>query len=489
MVTAVHLSDDSVRVMVGRPGRRRIEIKEAFLRELPPGNISNGNIISEEFVSGVLSEIWKEHGLSKKHVRVVVNASPITLKKFDFPVVKEKELRQLIQREMGGTSGDEIIDYMKLPGGRKRISVYAAAGQKEYLEKYQRVFQKVGIKPEKLLPSRICVEKVLAHMKVLSDKPCIVQVLDGARMTSVLWVDKAAVYTMRTNILGEYGSFQFGLEVSRAVSNLLQFYMTQENQQEIRNVYLSGITEKDFLICEEAISQMVQEVEVERLEKDEAIIEHGNVQMSFGEYLRLAGVLFEQSSEINLLPSKKKEKDRKERSDFWKYAELPLILAVGCGAITAALVFSNHLKQTVLEDVNAYVNDPVNIQKCEEVDTLEQENLLLSNRVEAVEYMNQVIASYPAMNSSVLEEIQRCAEGKAEVSVQSYLAREGLLTLDVTAAEADLCNQLVATLQESGLFQKIDYTGYAYSEAEMTYHVNILCYLQESAGKEEVEEG
>ncbi len=489
MVTAVYLSDESVQVLVGKTGRKQIEITEAFQKELPPGSISNGNIISEETVSEVLSNIWKEHGLSGKHVRVVVNASPITLKKFELPAVKKKELRQLVRREMGGQSGDEIIDYMRRPAGGKRISVYAAAGQKDYLLKYQRVFQKAGIKPDKLLPSRICLEKVLSHMKVLSDKPCIVQILEGTRMTSVLWVDKEAVYAMRTNIPGEYGSFQFGLEVSRAVSNLLQFYMTQEKHQEIRNVYLSGITEKDFLICEEAISQMTQEVEAERLERDESITEHGNVQMPFGNYLRLAGVLFEQRSEINLLPSGKKEKVRTKRSDLWKYAELPLILTLGCGAITAALVFSNHLKQTVLEDVNTYVNDPVNIQKCGEADTLEQENLLLSNHIEAVEYMNQVIASYPAMNSSVVEEIQRCAEGKAEVSVQSYLAQEGLLTLDVTAPEADLCSQLVETLQDSGLFQRIDYTGYVYSEAEMTYHVNILCYLQESAGKEEVEEG
>ena len=486
MITAVYFSDHSVRVLVGRAGKKRIDITEAFQKELPEGCIVNGEIRSAAEAAAVLSEIWKEHGLKKRHVWLVANAAPVTLKRLEFPKMKEKELQKLIPGELGADPENDIVDYMHLPGEQKRTTVYAASGQRAYLAQYREVFQKAGIRPEKFLLSRLCLEKLLAHTQALQGGCSIVQVLDRQQMTSVLWEDGKAVYMTRSTISGEYGSFQFGLQVARSVSSLQQFNMTQKKQK-IGCVYLSGIYGEDFLICEEAIRQMAPDVEVKPFEKDASVAEKGSVSIPFGKYLWLAGALFGQRSEINLLPAQKESKSRRQSSAFRKYAELPLLLAVGCGAIAAALIFSNNLKQEMLQDLQTYISDPVNAQKCSEADALDLENGRLQNQVTAVSYMDQVLASYPKADSSVIERVMQCAEGKASVAVQSYLAQEGLLTLDVSVEEADLCNQFVATLQETGLFHRIDYTGYTYAQSDKTYRVNVLCYLKESTGEEEVE--
>ena len=105
---------------------------------------------------------------------------------------------------------------------------------------------------------------------------------------------------------------------------------------------------------------------------------------------------------------------------------------------------------------------------------------------DSITYIDEALASYPAMNSSIVETVMDCAGDRASVSVQSYLAETGLLTLNTEAGEAALINEFVDALYDSGLFREIDYTGYTYSEARDTYTINVLCYLQEHAGKEEV---
>lgn len=486
MVTAVYLSDYFLKVVVGKPGSKKIEIHQAFQEEIPSGFIVNGNILSEEAVADLLMKVWKAHGLSAKRVRVVINAMPITLRKMALPAMRKKELLQTLQRELSGQEQEDLIAYRKLSRGRKRLQVYAAAVPRAYLEKYQRVFQKAGIRPAQFLPSRICLEKGLSHVDVLRRGTSIVQVLDGVQLTSVLWEGKEAVYAAGTNIFAEYGSFQFGLEVARSVSKLMQFYLTQENSHGIEKVYLSGISEKDFLICEEAILQMVPNVSAFRLEQDASVqVRHGKA-LAFGTYLNLAGALFNRRNEMNLLMPKKK-KAKKKQTEFWKYARMPLMLTVGCTAITAAFLVSNQMKQDMLDDVKRYLNDTNNVAKCQELDELELENGLLAHQTMAVQYINQALSSYPEMNSSVIKGIETCAGDKVAVQVSSYLARDGLLTLEAAAEEADLSSQFVGDLQDLGLFQKIDYTGYVYSQADERYHISLLCYLKSDAGKEEVE--
>lgn len=487
MVTAIYLSDYFLKVAVGKPGRKKIEIRQAFQEEIPSGCIVNGNIISEDTIADLIMKVWKEHNLSAKRVRVVINAMPITLRKMELPAMRKKELLHTLQRELGSQEQEEQIAYRKLSGGRKKLQVYAAAVPGAYLEKYQRVFRRAGIRPLQFLPSRICLEKALSHVEVLRRGTSIVQVLDGVQLTSVLWKEQEAVYAAGTSIFAEYGSFQFGLEVARSVSKLMQFSLTQENGERIEKVYLSGISEKDFLICEEAILQMVPNVSAFRLEQDASVKVRYGRELAFGTYLDLAGALFNWRNEMNLrMPKKKKAK--KKQTEFWKYARLPLILTVGCTAITGAFLVSNQMKQDMLDDAKRYLNDTNNLAKCQELDELEAENGVLEHQTMAVQYINQAISSYPKMNSSVLKGIEACAGDKVAVQVSSYLARDGLLTLEAAAEEADLSSQFVGDLQDLGLFQKIDYTGYVYSQADERYHISLLCYLKPDAGKEEVED-
>ena len=97
----------------------------------------------------------------------------------------------------------------------------------------------------------------------------------------------------------------------------------------------------------------------------------------------------------------------------------------------------------------------------------------------------KMIDSYPLMDSWVESRIQACAAGIAQVEVQSYEASTGTLRMKASTASVEEINTFVYALEETGLFARVDYKGYTFSEKEATYSLNISCQLNSSAGRQE----
>ncbi len=485
MVTSVYISDYAIKAVVGRPGKNKIALRAAYEEPIPNGWVVNGIIQHPEELQGALRNFWKQHGLGRR-AQLVLSAVPLTQKRLELPKVREKQLYQMLEKEFALRPEEETLGYMALPGSSGRmLSLYAVSAQYAHLERYAALFAAAGVKLDKMLISRLCLEKVLRHTAALKDKTCIVQVLDGQHLISVLFSAGEIIYLNRLGISGADGSFQFGLEVSRSVSGLQQFHIAHGGGQ-ISEVYLCGVTDKDLEVCEGAIQQMVSGIHVFRLERDASVAAPASIELPFHAYIRAAGGLFRQPHEVDLLPLLRRKKEKKTNSVIWNYILPPLAVLALCMVCGSVLYMRNERLLSDYEQNFAYLHNPENMKKAQEADQLMMENGTLRSRSDSIAYIDGALASYPAMNSSVVETVMDCAGDRASVSVQSYLAETGLLTLNTEAGEAALINEFVDALYDSGLFREIDYTGYTYSEARDTYTINVLCYLQEHAGKEEV---
>lgn len=485
MSTSIYLSDKEIHIVTGRAGKTKARISGIWKTGLPDGCLVNGAVIKPQELQEAVRAAWQNSGARGSKVRLVIGGGQVNVKQLELPALSDKKLRSIIPKEMDIAGQDVIFDYMKLGKNGKRLSVYGASTEEKHIRPYQEIFQELGLKLERISVSRISVEKLLGRMKELQRRTCIIEIFDGQQMNSILWVDGKQRYFMQSHIHGEYGSFQFGLEVSRSVSSMQQFFATQDKDRKINEVCLCGISQEEFLICGEAIGQMAPEVDVVHLEQISAAVMGRHVEGSPSDYMAAVGGLIDAKQEINLNISLKKKKEKNSVHEFWKYAAAPAALAVVCTAVFAGLLWNNYQERQAYQELKFYLLDPENRKLCSEADKLSAENAETRMKISSVAYMDELLASYPKMNSEVIHRIRACASGKADVSVKSYDAESGLLTLNTEAAAVERINQFIDGLQESGLFEVIDYTGYTYSEEEKMYTINVLCYLQEGAGKEE----
>lgn len=483
MVTAIYISDRSVQAAVGKKGKKRVQVGRLFRRELPEGVVVNGVIVQEEALLEVVREALEIKGRRSRRIHLVLSSALVNVKRLKLPAVPEKKLRMLVEHEMEATAEQTLCEYRRLGREKKMLRVVGAAAEEAPIEAYRKLFARLGVRLDKILVSRLCLEKLLGRTRQFDTETGIFELFDGQQMTSMILVEGECRYFSQSYLSGAHGSFQFGLEVARSVSNLQQFFATQD-QRKLEKVFLLGISNEDFLICEEAISQMVSEAETVQACSVPELQSLGTSQEQALNCAAVLGALFRDPGEIHFSVQMGWQKKKAKRGEFWNYASVPLLTAFGCAAIFAALRWTNGLREMELAEVNVYLENAYNQSECERSDRLSAENGLRSQMVKAVEYMERALASYPNVNSEVTERIEACAGGTATLRVTSYESESGQLTLEADVAEAEQAHTLIEALEETGLFCTVDYSGYEYVPKTERYEINVTCRFKEQAGKE-----
>lgn len=64
------------------------------------------------------------------------------------------------------------------------------------------------------------------------------------------------LYTTRSRIFSEPGTLNFGTEIVRSISGMMQFYATTKSETPITDVYYTGCLEDDFEVSIEGIKNM-----------------------------------------------------------------------------------------------------------------------------------------------------------------------------------------------------------------------------------------
>lgn len=488
MITSVYLSNGTVRVVMGTGKKKKARIKKAWKLVLPEGCLINGIITNETQLAEELEKFWKENRIPKKDVKLVLEGSRLVAKDIEIPPkLKPKKILELLPREFSDIEESEknIFDYMELETrkGEPR-KIRGVSVEREYIAEFLELFKGIGVKVTGIAPGRSCVIHVLHNMKSIRKKTVVFLLLDGSSMTSVLCVDGIVTYSTQRRIFVTEDSDQFSAEIARSVSNLQQFQMTQEERQPIAQVYLSGISQESLVSCQESVSALGGDIQVTMMQMEKSIRFPLGPQEAC-EYLFPIGGLMPAPKEINLAEAaRRKVKKKKESSISMKKMLLPpgLVLALFAG-LTAYLFLMNEEKQRELDALNSYLTNEENVAQAALSELLDEENLSLERRIRSVRAMDDIIASYPLMNSQVTEKMLECARGYAQFYVTGYQAEDGLLSINASAGEVTKINQFIDRLQRTGLFERLDYTGYTFNEETLTYSINVSCYLAETAGK------
>ncbi len=487
MTTSVYLSNNTINAVVGIGGKK-IHVKRVCSVEIPEGSLINGIITNEADLSDQLKEFWAQNKLPKKDVALVINSSQLVLKTLTLPKANDKKIREVLPMEFGDVSDqkDPILDYMLESADKKTISVHAVMTDRSFVQGYLNLFKELGIKISSISVARTCRNKLLGTLKQVRGKVCVIHMIDGTSISSMLWVDGKSVYATQRRVFCEPGTTQFGLELARLVNNIQQFAITQQIHEKIETVYLAGTQGDEFKIYRDAMTEAGTEGTCELLQPEKHIRMPKGMEQEYSKYLAELGNMIHVKQDINLVvPAKKKVKNKEAGPKVWKrYVIPPIVFLVGCGAAAGVLLFQEHQRRQELQELNDYINDPSNIEQCTQADTVQSQIAELSGKIAQIQWVEGCVLSYPYMNSSVVQELQNCAAVQAvELEIQSYKAQDGALSMDARAEEVTMINQFIDMLEDTGIFDDVQYSGYSFDETSLLYTINVNCYLSEQAGR------
>ncbi len=487
MTTSVYLSNNNINAVVGSGGKR-IHVRRVCSVEIPEGSLINGIITNETDLADQLREFWTQNKLPKKNVALVINSSQLVLKTLTLPKTNDRKIREVLPMEFGDVSDqkDPILDYMLESADKKTLSVHAVMTDRSFVQGYLNLFKGLGIKVSSISVARTCRNKLLGTLKQVRGKVCVVHMIDGTSISSMLWVDGKSVYATQRRVFCEPGTTQFGMELARLVNNIQQFAITQQIQEKIETVYLAGTQGDEFETYRAAMTEAGIEGNCELLQPEKHIRMPKGMAQEYGKYLAELGNMIRVKQDINLvLPARKKVKNKEAGPKVWKrYVIPPAIFLVACGSVAGVLLIQEHQKKAELQELKDYINDPANIEQCTQIDILQQQIAELSGKISQIQWVEGCILSYPYMNSSVVQELQGYAQAQSvELEIQSYNADDGNLSVDARAEEVTLINQFIDMLEASGIFDSVQYSGYSYDDGKLLYTINVNCYLSENAGR------
>ncbi|MCJ7835751.1 hypothetical protein MUB23_10165 [Cuneatibacter sp. NSJ-177] len=474
MITSIYLSNRNIQVTLGDRGKTG-QVKKSFSVQILEGSLLNGMVTDEAELTRQLEEIWSKYQLPKKNVELVVDSSRWVSKVVTAPQAKPSVILKNLPLEFADSERQEdaCYDYMtlrKLPEGKLQ-EVMAIMGDSAYVENYCQIFQHIGVELTKMTSARTSAIKLLTPLLAPKKQTCVVMILDGSTLNSMLWLNGAFAYVNKKRLFCERGGAELGMELVRNISSMIQFHASLKSGQEVKSVYLCGVSETELDLCRDSAEAAGFSLGINRLPSPEE------------SEIYSAGNLYEAPKDINLIQVRKKQKKAdgglKKALRFWAF---PLILLGVLLAGFAVIWGINFSRENTVKELDAYLMDPENLDRLSEADELEMENQALLSIVNQLEQASELVKSYPWMDTQVALAVETSCPSGLTVEIKSYAAEEGKLTMEATFVDVTKMNQYVDALSEAGCFDAIGYSGYAL-KGDGAYLATVTVVLSEEAGK------
>ena len=478
-MVALYLSNRTILAAVGSGGRGSVSVQKLCRKTDENGCIVGGIVTDAEEFKRLLSAFWEENALPKKDVTLVVDSAQFISRAVDVPVMNEQKTREFLRLEFSSVerAADPIFSWQILTRDRKTKMdrVLATMVERTFIRSYVELFAAMGITLDAVIPALLGAVQVLGKLPQLHSGTALVQLMDEAYVTSVLFSDGVYTYSSKKRMFNEQDTPAYGAELAQTVSNMLQFVQAQRMEKALNAVYFCGAQKLESCVAS------IRAIEMEGAALDASPVIRLSGETEGCEFLCAAGGLLKADGVSVLAQYRAGIRQPASRGRIRNLALVLLGFTVLAGALLALLLS----RQAKLRALNAYNTDADHLAQAAEYDSANAElngKLAQYNAYLAAE---KDIESYPVADSGLNAVLAECADGLANLDIISYDAETGILKFNATAAEVEKINQFVDLLRQRDSFESVSYTGYAWQEQEGQWLINVVCYLSESAGKGE----
>ncbi len=251
--TVIVFEEDCILAAAGREGRNPV-VSEVRRIELQ----GQGDTFArwQQALNRLKTE-WKAD-----KVRLVLPANLCSTRVLTLPYSRGRQLLQMAQKEVADSFGNETADFSVLYSEKKNgVDLCAGGVEQGNLERFLKICGQAQIGVEGIT---VPLEGSLHLLQPLSsfwDSTAIYLFFEGEGMTSILCQNGRHLYSSRSRLFGEPGTLDFGTEIVRNISGILQFYAGRRKEEKITKVYYAGCPAEDFLVSEEGIRNLNLTVE------------------------------------------------------------------------------------------------------------------------------------------------------------------------------------------------------------------------------------
>lgn len=489
MAVSIYLSNNMIRAVVGARAKDRIKIERQITKEIPEGSLINGVITNAAELEQELHQFFEENGISKREVFLVVHSSKFVSKQMNLPKVKKVQLDEMVVMEFADVErySDAAYDYTFMPGNNKNKKnlqeVLGVMADKGFIQEYVDLFERIGVKLAGFSNSMASVVNVFAKIDRLKDESCIIHILDGNNMESVIWANGEFKQSTNRRLFNERGSREFGTEIIRHTSTSLQFYESLRLNEKLDQIYICGATKEEIMMYEDINEDSGMDLTISALQMKEDFkgLEEGE---RIADYVYPIGGLIKCNKEIDFLKVYKKDEGAKEKAQGIKKLLMPVALVlIVCLIGTAISAFYYGANRNKVAELDAYLDNPVNIEKADEADAWDKEindnNLIIDDLTN----VKEMVSSYPLINNQLVQLIASVNTTGVSGTILNYSAEKGTLTIEAKASDVTLIHSYVAALKNTKAFNNVEYTGYSFNSNDNNYSINVIGHLNEKAGR------
>ncbi len=483
MSIIVYLSNSQMQVVDGTRGEKKISVKEYYVEDLPQGCMINGMLMDSESFVSFMKQFWAAKGLSTKDVHLVINSNKFIGKNIDMPKLNDKKTLGYITREYKDMEREEefLYGYIKLFHEDKKMQhIYSEAISAEFLNDYIEVFKEIGVTLKGIYSGESGLINLVATTCARQYKTFVLQICDKMTLITILWAGGKFHYYNSVRCFQELGSEGYAHDVAKSISQIIQFMQANKMEETLECVLLAGVGSSDMNMYQNAIFDMGIDVSVKSYIYDHKVV--SGKYTDSGQFNHAVCGLFINGKYQNYLTQigKKAQDDKKTKSNAPIYIAACFALML---VLTVASMVARIQKERQLTSLQDYNNSPQVMMEVARYDALVDRNRFLILQEESVKKIIDDVYTYPLGDTYICDEIKNCATPYADVTFDSFAAKEGYIAFKAEADNVEDINLFIKKLYKKDIFTSIDYTGYAFSDTTQKWDIHVKCVLAESAGR------
>lgn len=428
-----------------------------------------------------LVSLKQEMELSK--VRIVLPASLCSTKIIRVPYAKGKKLDEIVKHETADSFKDGVYDYIILQSDKKDgLSICCGNIEKTVSDRVGALFANLGITVTGMTIPLEGYLKVIGLTSNYKNKTAIFLFFDEDGVMRILMQDGNYRFSGKSRIFSEPGGEEYGMEIARNISGIMQFQSASKSGAPITDVYYTGCNISYFKAAEERITEMGLSLHAMNI--------NGLAQMQAGlstsDWIPAIGAMISGNGgkhELNLISEEETDAPKKKQSVF-KAIMFPLIALILC--IAAAVVIG------VLDyGTKARNNKLLSWIESEDVSTkyrtaleLENDNKRLLNAIDSINESNENLAVYPNVTVSLWKRIQKAGGKDISSELCGYDSETGVLNFIAKSPKVIDIPSYVLKLQNTGVFYNVAYTGYIYDKGSYQLFLSCILKADETGGEQ-----
>ena len=426
-------------------------------------------------------EQWKEALIKYKQthnpgtVKLVLPASYSSARMTQIPFATGRQLTKMAEKVMEEQNSEGVTDYAVVQADKKKGTCLCCASVEEnVLQNLMEISKEVQIPFKEISVPMEGYLRGVSQIPSYKNKTAIFLIFEESSVTSILFKEGTYLYSTRSRIFSERGTVNFGTEIVRNISGIMQFYATTKSATPITEVYYAGCMDDDFEVSIEGIENM--NLQVYPMVIDTPFEAEGEP----GDWLSCIGAMITEKKKkaINLYQvwNATAKNQQVEKIDIGKQIMFPAITFAACAVIFVGITLWNHSTQSKINEIEDWIQSDSVQEQYNAADKLKKQSDTLATAQNQVEQMKQNLDTYPDLTEEMIAKIVDVGGSDMTVSVQTMDAESGVLTFNAVSKKVIDIPGYVSKLQKTGLFSAVDYTGYSYEDNE--YSLALSCVLK-----------